>query len=743
MVDSLIRLYSPTETEFETNGLGVLVDATSAIVTEERNGSYELALKYPITGRHFEDITYRSLIFCKPNPFEDPQPFRVYSVSKPINGVVTFTAQHISYDLSDMPVEPFTAAGISETMAALKSYSLYDHPFTFWTNLTGSTEVTIEEPKSIRAVLGDGDGCILDIFNGEYKFDRYAVQLYQSRGSDRGFSIRYGKNLTDLTQDENCERIYSGIYPYWKSADGNLVTLSEKVMSIASTDGAGYYSVLIADFSSEFRDEPTEEELREFTKSYVEDNNLGTPEVNLTVSFTSLRQAGEYELISSLEKLLLCDTLTVEFPKLNVSTTAKCISTEYDVLKNRYESIQLGDVKSNLARTVAMQQRTIETVPTQTIMWKAIDHGTALITGNKGGYAVLHDSDGDKYPDELLFMDQPTIDTAVNVLRINKSGIGFSANGYDGPYHTAWTLDGHFYADFIDSGTLTVGGASAESPVLRILNTSGTEIGRWDTSGIKATVGTFNSVTVAGSTISGSTLTNSTGGTYVGTCSGSNLNSCSTNGTKLTVANGSISGSSNFAIFSAGVGIQINGGGTAVVDLAYGKVGFTYGDVFINNDLDVSGSKNRVVKTENYGQRCLSAFETPMPTFSDFGEAILDANGVCYITIDPIFAETVMPDYRPIIFLTKYGQGDVWVDDENTMHDILVIRGTPGLKFSWEARYQQKAIHPERLKIADFDRPETVDPDFNLEASLEQSGAVDYGTIGCDYYENFEMGVFS
>lgn len=133
-----------------------------------------------------------------------------------------------------------------------------------------------------------------------------------------------------------------------------------------------------------------------------------------------------------LERVNLCDTVTVEYPALGVSATAKCIKTVYDALKDRYTSVDLGDAKTNLVDTVIRQDKEIEKVPTTSAMQQAILNATNLITGNKGGYVVLRDTNGDKEPDEILIMDNADITQARKVWRWNSGGLGYSSTGYNG-----------------------------------------------------------------------------------------------------------------------------------------------------------------------------------------------------------------------------------------------------------------------------------------------------------------------
>ena len=206
----MILLFSPTETAFANNGLGALADAISCSVAEERNGAYELEMQYPITGLHYTDIANRCLIYCKPDPYRDPQPFRIYRITKPLSGRVTIYARHISYDLSGVVASPFTAGSAPAALAGMKANATPStSPFEFWTDKTTAGNFTVSAPTSERALLGGTSGSLLDVYGGEYEFDKYTVRLWSARGQDSGVTIRYGKNLTDLQQDENISNVCS------------------------------------------------------------------------------------------------------------------------------------------------------------------------------------------------------------------------------------------------------------------------------------------------------------------------------------------------------------------------------------------------------------------------------------------------------------------------------------------------------------------------------------------------------
>lgn len=444
-------LYAPNEVLFNHNGIGVLSDCVSCAVTEEANGEYELKMKYPPDGVHADQIVGRSIIKVKPNQISRPQLFRVYSCTTTLGGNISVLASHISYDLSGVPVSRFEAENIQEAFQGLHDNAVTECPFTFLTDKNTISKFSVKVPASIRSMLGGVSGSILDVYSGEFEFDNFSVILHNHRGADRGVSIRYGKNLIDYKQESEFDNIYTAIYPYWVNAEtGEVVELPEKVVR---ADGEFYFErIRPYDMSERFEVAPTEEELREEAQRYVKNNDIAVPKVSMSVSFAQLENSEEYKDMALLERVSLFDTVHVFFPQLNVKASAKAVKVVYDCLLERVESVTLGRVRSNIADTISQQMTAIENAPTKSDVRRAQEVATAWLTNGKG-YKVERRDDSGRVID-TLYLDTPDINTAVNVLRIGQSGIGFSQSGVDGPYFSAWTLDGHFNADFIRTGTL-------------------------------------------------------------------------------------------------------------------------------------------------------------------------------------------------------------------------------------------------------------------------------------------------
>lgn len=457
MVHDLIRVFPADATSFETNGLGALVEATKCTVHEVGNGEFELELEYPVWGRHSADLVLRNLIVAKSHPYGSPQAFRIYACSKPMNGVIRYNAQHISYDLSGYPLTPLSYNNCAGAMQGLKDHSIKPHNFTFWTDKTTTAEFKFDEPISTRAALGGTEGSILDTYHGDYEFDNFVVKLYNKRGTDRGVTIRYGKDMTEFSQEENISGVYTAVYPYWKGKDDDdneiLYELPDKLVPVEGS--YSFTNVLVQDFSSDFDTEPTESQFREYVKAWIKENEIGKPEVSFEVSFFQLSQAVEYADKALLEQIELFDTVHVEFTALGVSSSATVSETTYNAITDRYESITLGSIRASISDSVVNNSNAIAESERRTSnhLEKAVTDATKWITNGKGYMVAVKDEAGNWM--ELCSLDEPSINNARSVWRWNNGGFGHSSNGYNGPYRTAITQDGHIVADFIDTGVLT------------------------------------------------------------------------------------------------------------------------------------------------------------------------------------------------------------------------------------------------------------------------------------------------
>lgn len=650
MVDALITLYEYDTLGFPPshNGLGNLNDASKCEVTEELNGAFELVMEYPVTGIHYEEIQLNRILYTKTNIDGEKHAFRIYAISKPIRGIVTVNAEHISYDLSYIVVDHFEAHNSQNAISGING-SLGSqigcmpagstHPdFTIWSDIEQEKDMIVKNAASKRSLLCGNSGSFVDIFGGEIKYSNGGtrIDINTTRGLNHGVVIEYGKNLTDVEQEENCASVYDYVCPtyyyynkwtekvdrggveveeereekkyvngyilpvnnkfvwdsddtthlgylqsvkaqypqftwtmddspgaddcrykiamsdlrymtdygFWQFADsnervnlamgirldtgvtnprfkivlydsdGNYIT-ETSVNNITSdwdrkqaygtgckikfeydssliTEGAYVYikfptigkvgkntKVLSYDVSSEWnnthqwsKDFPSIDEVNLLALDYISKNELDKPAINLTVSFELLAQTLEYKDYSSYEKVNLGDTVTVRFAKMGIDATARCVKTVYNVLTDKYSSIELGEGKSDFAYKTVESRNEVkeEFIENSNFLNEAFNNATNMINGNNGGYVILHDKNGDGKPDEILIMNKPNINDAGNKMWIwNNAGLGWYEDGYghdvtrigitnDGKIRADAILAGHMQANRIQGGTLTLGG---------------------------------------------------------------------------------------------------------------------------------------------------------------------------------------------------------------------------------------------------------------------------------------------
>lgn len=347
-------LYETNETAFTSNGLGRLRDAISATVTEERNGVYELDFSYPVDGYNYEDIQIGRIVGVTHDESEDIQPFDIVSFTRPIDGVVSFHCTHISYRQSYMTV---TGSNINSLAAAftLLGTATPTNPFTYETDKTSTGYLASADgvPKTVRSMLGGIEGSILDAYGGEYEWDKFRVILHSSRGELRNFSIRYGVNMLDYNEELDSSGTYMSCIPYW--TDGTTTVVGDKQTASGSTI-TGRGECVPLDVSDKFDNSegtPTKAQVNAMGLSVMNATNPMIPSQNIHVEFVRLQDMG-YENLENLLECKLCDTINVIFPFYNTSGQFKIVKTVWDVLADRYDSMELGDLSVTLAEALGI-----------------------------------------------------------------------------------------------------------------------------------------------------------------------------------------------------------------------------------------------------------------------------------------------------------------------------------------------------------------------------------------------------
>lgn len=446
-------LYKADETDFSSLGLGTMRDAIKCLVTEERNGIFELEMEYPANGLHFNDMEEGMLLKAKPNDNSEPQRFRIYKIEKSFNGRVNVYAEHISYALNEYPVDEFDkqiTGSPQQLWNQIRSLALPSASFPFTFEVDGSFgsdgTVDIQKPCSLRSLLGGSEGSILDAYSGEYEFDNECVIFHKNRGAsddDSTVTIRYGKNLTGFDLDISTEGMFTQVFPYARktyhlgdvdgdgeitSADAELamrqaigqttLTPAQKIRAdmdkngVITTDDARAIQRIVngetpsateetpdiyifaaddnhrSDRIIQLRESPdnrsglllsekygfvrtkyldltdvfdsdhyiTEQDVQDAANNYISTaSRIKEPKVSLTVSFQPLGAALSDDIRSKIEKVGLCDSVRVVYPRYGFDKKLKVNRTVFDVLLERYKSMDIGDPKSNFADTIREQ----------------------------------------------------------------------------------------------------------------------------------------------------------------------------------------------------------------------------------------------------------------------------------------------------------------------------------------------------------------------------------------------------
>lgn len=785
-------LFSADATTFVTNGFGRMSDAISCKVTEERNGEYQLEMEYPISGRHYTDMKERMLLYSIHDDSKDRQPFRIYEITKPINGKVTVRARHISYDLNKIVVSPFTADSCHQAISKLQGYSSTTNPFTFTTDKQVNAPFEVKVPTICRSILGGTEGSILDVFGtGEYQWgtqeNPWLVSLHLHRGSDTNVVISYGKNLTDLQDVNDISGTYNAVYPYWKTTRTTESGTQIEEYVYLSQDNALSGRVIVAevkdennqivplplevipldlsgkitlpddvDLTTDLSDEvisTIRTELRNKATEYLTNNKPWIGKHTISVSFVALWQTEEYKNFAPLDRLRLCDTVKVVHKNLGVSVRMKIVKVVYDVLMERYISMDLGDTSTSFTNSLKTDvSRVIDDVKQSITPWsvykQAIDRATKLISGGLGGYVYLKPNANGE-PEEILIMDHPNIADAVNIIRMNKNGIGYSNNGYDPTaFVSAWTIDGSFTTQFINTWELNAN--IIKTGILTAYN--GNASFNLDT-GVIESIGdrtTMNLDSGALSFYKDSTLV----GTIIGDqwayqYEGENPKPVldfkvgpNSKGFVFSDSNTTIGGIDAY-LFAFNCGLDPNGyterfwfGDTVAfqddatfynratvmsyltycrsdsnnkVDTYCGKWSdssrvylYIDGDVWITGNLYGNSVKDRAVETKHYGTVGLNAMESTTAVFSDLGSGTVDSSGITYCYFAPDFEETIDLSHEYQVFLTKTSKGEL--DRAEKFDDYFVVYGSPGTTFDWMVYAKQIDYSNHRLERLSFEK---------------------------------------
>ena len=450
-------LYEPKATDFENDGgLCTLSDCRSLKVTEEANGSYIVELTFPITTKYaeyLEDVNYQ--IKCKPNDLDSYHVFYIYTHYKDMaTGLLYVTAKSRTMKLGNRTVKNVvidSKSGI-EAMALLHDGMDLESDIEMFSDITTVSSTSFEVANPLECVKGI-DGSLNQRYGGEIKHEPHRISLLKRRGKDNVTTIRYRKNLEGLKLEFNWDGLITRIFPYadLQNEEGETERVyGAKVDSkfIGNYDGEVYARHI------QFTEEQGVSDVKSLNtvaSKYFTSMNPGVdkPKVSAEVNIRKLENHAKFK---NFRQLGVFDTFTVYHERYNINLELTVNKVVYDGLLEQVESIEAGDPKFTFFEEQQNQfSEVMKKLPTKNYNSSFIDYVTKIISGNDGGNVIWWPKNR---PTDLFFVDGETLEDSKKVLRINKSGIGFSSTGWKGPFKTAWTLDGVFIADFIKGGTL-------------------------------------------------------------------------------------------------------------------------------------------------------------------------------------------------------------------------------------------------------------------------------------------------
>ncbi len=368
-------LFNKNETAFDTYGLGEL-NVTKGTVTRERNGNYTLYAEIPVNDPATATLEKEMKLKADAGLRTKNQTFEISRIVKDSSNIAKIYGQHISHKLEYMAlVNGMAFSGSAFTaLATWHNATIGDLRFDVWSDIqtTGKGVFDISKMENARLALGGVEGSILDIYGGEYEFDNMTVRLHKQLGRTAPTVLEYGRNILSAESDETIESSYTSVLPFAtytpdkpegdtsdSQPDPVTVTLPENYVDSKYKALYAHRRIKVVDFSSEFKsdskskDIPTPDKLRKMANDYMERNAIGKPKINIKIEYADLAKTLDYADNGWIEELELCDIVPIYYPQIGLTDeTAKVTTVTYDFINERNESVEFGDIGTNVRATM-------------------------------------------------------------------------------------------------------------------------------------------------------------------------------------------------------------------------------------------------------------------------------------------------------------------------------------------------------------------------------------------------------
>lgn len=453
------RIYKPSETDFSNNGLGILSDCSRCEVYEVANGKYELELEYPLGTRFDEYFENDYQIKAKPN---DQEEYHIFFIDdKDIDtfmDTVTIYAQSRTNRLGRRVV---TTAQVDsktaqEAMNIIENNMDKKSDIRLYSDNTTVSSTLFEARNVLNCIAGE-QGSLLQFWGGEIKREPFKLSLLKRRGRNNVGTIRYGKDLSGLKVKLDWTGVKTRIIPY-VDAQGAEGTSNRIYGSTVDSEFINNYPDVYSEHV-QFTEEQGAKDLKSLNnvaKNYFKSINPGCdkPKISITIEFDKLADSEEAKEFANIRNYGLFDTFKVYHKKYKLYFESTVSGVQYDSLSEKTTKLEAGDTQVAFYQQQAITiQDKLKDYATNNYMSGFNDYVSSMITGqgSAGGYVVLWPKEK---PSNIFIMDNPDLNKAKEVLRMNKNGIAFSKNGWNGPFNSAWTLDSIFNANFIQTGII-------------------------------------------------------------------------------------------------------------------------------------------------------------------------------------------------------------------------------------------------------------------------------------------------
>lgn len=477
----MIRIYSPNDTVFNSNGDAV-IQPFKAKVHKEDNGKFYLNIEADIS---YVDILTANRIIVADTP-QGAQAFRIKNPEK-TKHKITIKAPHISYDAENYVIADSYVVdkNCNDAMDHLNNATDNPSPFQVVSDIA-----TVNSYRCVRTSLYDAFSTVLERWGGHFVRDNYRFGIMSAIGRDNGVTVRYKKNLKEMTCTTNWDNVVTKLMPVGK--DGLMLDevylYSKTQYDIPFTKVVSFNQNIDQDLYKDADGKLDEvaynnaliDDLRKQGQAYVDENCV--PKVN-------------YTLKANIEKVTdIGDTIEVIDEPMGVDIITHVISYDYDCILGKYTELEFGNFQQKVSDLMGTVSSTIEksvektNEKLQVIFSDAIQHAQDTILGMLGNSYVVYEGD------KILVVDALPKEEAHNVIMINSGGIAFSSTGINGTFESAWTIDNvlnmqhinviNLVADMIKGGTLKLGSNLNQNGQIEVYDEANNLIAKLDKNGL-------------------------------------------------------------------------------------------------------------------------------------------------------------------------------------------------------------------------------------------------------------------